>query len=127
MKAPRRARFRRVLVCCPDRAALRDVVGLLGEASYHVLVAANRRSLKPLIRRYRPDLVVFDCSQPLISSPRELRLGMPDFARPSILVLSHRRSSLSAASILNMGADEYVVKPFMHLPFMATIKRLLDK
>jgi DNA-binding response OmpR family regulator len=111
-----------------DDAALASVLTLAFEAVGHVALAA-RDGLEGLghIERSRPDLVVSDVNMPrldgfsLCRRLREAKNLVP------IILLTSRDSEIDQALGLELGADDYVVKPFSTRVLLARVHALLRR
>ena len=102
----------RVLVV-DDDATVRDVVArYLGDAGYRVDVAADGESALAAAARERPDAVVLDLMLPGtggLDVCRALRAGQ---APPAIVMLTALGEEDDRIRGLELGADDYVSKPF---------------
>ena len=102
----------RVLVV-DDDATVRDVVArYLGDAGYRVDVAADGESALAAAARKRPDAVVLDLMLPGtggLDVCRALRAGQ---APPAIVMLTALGEEDDRLLGLELGADDYVTKPF---------------
>jgi DNA-binding response OmpR family regulator len=93
----------------PLAAGLSDL--LAGEGYQPVLAADGRQALE-LFRRRKPELVLLDVMLPEKSGYevcREIRLEDP---RVPILMLTAKGQELDRIAGLELGADDYIVKPF---------------
>jgi DNA-binding response OmpR family regulator len=111
-----------------DDAALVDVLSLAFEDQGYT-VASARDGVEGLARieRERPDLVVSDVNMPRLdgfSLCRRLREG--GNAVPLILLTS-RDSDIDQALGLDLGADDYVIKPFSTRVLLARVSALLRR
>jgi DNA-binding response OmpR family regulator len=102
----------RVLVV-DDDATVRDVVArYLGDAGYRVEVAADGESALESAASDRPDAVVLDLMLPGtdgLAVCRALRAGQPS---PAIVMLTALGEEDDRIRGLELGADDYVSKPF---------------
>jgi two-component system KDP operon response regulator KdpE len=101
----------RVLVV-DDEPPIRKLLRMgLGTQGYEVLDAANGKAALELLDR-KPDLVILDLGLPdmqgldLLRRIRELNDSVP------IVVLSSRGDEAAKVKALDLGADDYVTKPF---------------
>ena len=105
------------------RRALRSV---LTAGHYEVVLAeSGSKGLESAIER-TPDLVILDLSMPDMSGldvARELRTW---YAGP-ILVLSVRDADMDKIAALDLGADDYLTKPFSAGELLARVRALLRR
>jgi signal transduction histidine kinase len=97
-----------------DNADLRSFIAGRLSRLYRVETAADGAAGLEVARRVRPDLVVSDVMMPGMDGHelcRRLRAD-PVFATMPILLLTARAGSEALAEGLEVGADDYVVKPF---------------
>jgi two-component system, OmpR family, phosphate regulon response regulator PhoB len=96
----------------PDIAAL--VAYHLARESYRVRTVADGTDALGLVERERPDLIVLDLMLPGTSGLdvlREMR-SRPDLASVPVILLTARKEEQDRIEGLQLGADDYVPKPF---------------
>lgn len=116
-----------MLVVEDDDAILEGVAFHLEKAGHRVLKARDGAAGLRLFRRERPDLVVLDLMLPQIDGWRftqEVRQG--DRAVP-IIVVSARTSEHDRVHGLQIGADDYVTKPFSMKELVARVAAQLRR
>lgn len=115
----------RILVV-DDDVAICEVLGAYVEREgYELLLASDGEAA--LTRAAKANLVVLDLMLPVISGwevAKTLRRGYPELP---ILILTARDSEDERIQGLELGADDYVVKPFSPREVMARIKALLRR
>jgi two-component system OmpR family response regulator len=117
----------RILVVEDDRTLAEFVVNGLREAGYSVDVAHDGRRGLDLAAANRPDLAVVDVMLPelngfgLIEALRHRGLRFP------VLILSARRSVDDRVRGLQIGGDDYLVKPFAFPELLARVQALLRR
>ncbi len=107
---------------------LRDAIGaLLEQASYMPLYAADAKEGYEKALALKPNLLVVDLGLSKISGfdiCRQLRKA--NLATP-IIVISAINDELEKVVLLEMGADDYIVKPFGSRELLARIKAVLRR
>lgn len=106
-----------------DEPAIRKLlrVGLVAEG-YAILEAPNARTALELIGSDRPDLVLLDLGLPDMQGHdllEKLRGDAPDLP---IVILSSRTDEAGIVKALELGADDYVTKPFGTRELVARIR-----
>jgi DNA-binding response OmpR family regulator len=116
----------RILVV-DDEPAVTDLLAYnLRKAHYDVLVAADGRQALLLAAQERPDLILLDLMLPQIDGLdvcRELRRT----SQVPIIILSARDDEIDRVLGLELGADDYVGKPFSIRELLARIKVVLRR
>lgn len=110
-----------------DEPALLDTLEYsLKRQGYEVLTAADGVKAVALARDQKPDLVVLDLMLPGMDGIEVCRTLRQDMQMP-ILMLTARADEIDKVVGLEMGADDYVTKPFSMRELMARIKALLRR
>jgi two-component system KDP operon response regulator KdpE len=116
----------RILVIDDDPAILRTLRTNLIARGYDVIVAETGEDALRAAADHRPDLVVLDLMLPGTSGldvARDLRAE----SQVPILVLSARGEERTKVRALDLGADDYLTKPFGMDELMARVRALLRR
>jgi two-component system alkaline phosphatase synthesis response regulator PhoP len=116
----------RILVVDDEQAVLDLLVYNLSKAHYEVLSAADGRQALELARQSGPDLILLDLMLPFIDGLdvcRELRRT----SKVPIIMITARGEEVDRVVGLELGADDYVSKPFSVRELMARIKAVLRR
>ncbi len=119
----------RVLVVDDDPIVCELVATTLGEHGYPTRRAADVREALYLVERETPDVVVLDVRLPDISGYQLCRRLRDDYGDSIgiILLSGERKESLDRAAGLLLGADDYMVKPFVLDELLARVQRLAKR
>jgi len=98
----------------------------LQHAGYSVLVARDGAKALELARSRRPDLIVLDLALPAIDGLNVARLLRRESAVP-IIMLTARVEESDRLAGLEVGADDYVTKPFSPRELVARVKAVLRR
>jgi DNA-binding response OmpR family regulator len=110
-----------------DEATVRDTVALrLEQDGYRVVTAADGREALQLFRAEQPDLVLLDLMLPELSGIEITRIIRGESDVP-ILMLTARDSEIDKVVGLELGADDYVTKPFSLRELQARVRALLRR
>ena len=114
----------RVLVVEDDPIQLRLAVSWLEEAGH--LVSGQTRAVAAMKQMQREsfDLVIMDWMLPEFSGDDLLRWIRARHRRLPVMFATARDEEEEIASILKLGADDYVVKPLRRLEFLARVDAL---
>jgi two-component system, OmpR family, response regulator len=110
-----------------DDARLAELVGgFLSGHGFQVTVADLGRNVPDQVRLLAPDLVVLDLGLPGEDGMAICRRLRPDYCRP-ILMLTARGNDIDHVLGLELGADDYVIKPVEPRLLLARINALLRR
>jgi DNA-binding response OmpR family regulator len=117
----------RILVIEDDRAILRGLVDNLEYESYQVLSATDGAEGYRIIREQKPDLIILDLMLPRMSGYELCRKVRAEGDATPILMLTARGEETDRVLGLDLGADDYVTKPFSVPELMARVRALLRR
>ena len=116
----------RVLVVEDDAAILETVAYNLGREGHDVITAADGVSGLQLSRETEPDLIVLDLMLPRMSGLDVCRVVREERPVP-ILVLTARSAEGDKIVGLDLGADDYMTKPFSMRELVARVGAMLRR
>jgi two-component system KDP operon response regulator KdpE len=114
----------RVLVIDDEAPIHRFLKPALAASGYEVLTAENGRQALHLIATAAPDLIVLDLGLPDMDGKEVLRQARA-FSQVPVIVLSARDREAEKIAALDLGADDYVEKPFAIGELMARLRAAL--
>ncbi len=119
----------RILVVDDDRKIVRLIQSYLEQAGMTVLTAYDGTSAMHIIRRERPDLVVLDIMLPEHDGWEITRWLREDqrLATTPVLMLTARVEDADKIRGLELGADDYLTKPFNPMEVVARVKAILRR
>ena len=110
-----------------DEPTLQETLAYnLKKEGYQVDIAADGKQGVDLARLNQPNLVILDIMLPILDGFEVCRILRQEMNTP-ILMLTARDSEFDRVLGLEMGADDYVVKPFVMRELMARVKALLRR
>ena len=101
----------KILVVDDDPAIQRTLAIGLRARGYHVLPARDGRTAVEAVQEDDPDVVLLDLGLPDLSGVDVLR-KVREWSQVPVIVLSARHDSDDKVEALDVGADDYVTKPF---------------
>lgn len=116
----------KVLVVEDDREIVKLLKYNLEKQGYRVLVAGDGEAGLALARKEKPELVLLDAMMPKLDGFEMLKLLRKESSAP-VLMLTARREEMDRVLGLELGADDYVVKPFGVRELLARVKALLRR
>ena len=119
----------RILIVDDDKEIVRVVRAYLEQAGYRALTAHNGETALHIIRHDRPDLVVLDLMLPDRDGWDITRIvrGDESLARTPIIMLTARVEDTDKIVGLELGADDYVPKPFNPNELVARVRAVLRR
>ena len=115
-----------ILVVDDDEQIQRATRSILATRHYRVLQALDGQQALEMIAEHSPNLVILDLMLPSISGLEVCREARKWYAGP-ILILSARGQERDKIQALDMGADDYLTKPFSTGELMARLRALLRR
>jgi DNA-binding response OmpR family regulator len=117
----------RTILVVDDKASVRTLVReYLTEAGFNVLTASNGREALMRARQERPDLILLDIMMPEMDGYEFIRAYRRDHQTP-IILLTARLEETDKVLGLELGADDYVTKPFGMRELVARIRAVLRR
>jgi two-component system OmpR family response regulator len=120
------AENRKILLVEDDRNLLDALKYNMLKEGYAVLAAADGADGLDIARREKPDLIILDVMLPSISGFEVCRILRKETSVP-ILMLSARADETDKVVGLDIGADDYVTKPFNLRELLARVRALLRR
>lgn len=119
----------RILVVDDDKGIARLLRTYLERAGFQVLVAYDGETALHAIRRERPDLVLLDLMLPDRDGWEITRIvrSDPTVAQTPIVMLTARVDDTDKIVGLNLGADDYLTKPFNPQVVVAHVRAVLRR
>ena len=113
-----------------DEAPIREMLGYtLMKAGYTLREAADVEQARPILADDRPDLVLLDWMLPGMSGAEYARRirSNPDTSDIPIIMLTARGEEADKVRGLDVGADDYVTKPFSTGELLARIRAVMRR
>ncbi len=117
----------RILVIEDDPAILRGLTDNLQYESYEVLTATDGEAGYRLIVERNPDLVILDLMLPKMNGYELCRRVRGEGITTPILMLTARGEEVDQVMGLDLGADDYVTKPFSVPELLARVRAMLRR
>jgi len=101
----------------------------LKKEGYEVTWKPNGEEALEAIRKEKPDLILLDIMMPVMDGYEVLRRIREDENLKSIpvVMLTARAQERDVVKGIDMGADDYITKPFHPTELLARVKRILGK
>lgn len=121
------SRHQRILVCDDDELLVDLLTYRLAAKGYDVTSARDGGEALERIAQETPDAVVLDAMMPVVDGFEVLRRIREDrtTANVPVVMLSARKQERDIVGALELGASDFVVKPFIPEELLARLARLL--
>jgi two-component system alkaline phosphatase synthesis response regulator PhoP len=119
----------RILVVDDDKSIVKVLTAYLEQSGYQVLPAYDGEMALHALRRERPDLVLLDLMMPNRDGREVTNIIRADktLASTPIIMLTARVEDTDKIIGLELGADDYITKPFNAHEVVARVKSLLRR
>ncbi len=98
----------------------------LQEPGWEILAAPDGETALDLVERELPDLVLLDVAMPEMDGFEVLR-EIRRFSDVPVIMLTVKDDEMSKVMGLELGADDYITKPFSHLELLARVRAVLRR
>ncbi|WP_446898063.1 response regulator [Clostridium sp. LBM24168] len=116
----------KILIVDDDENICEVIKMYVESAGYDVRIANDGKSAEEVFLEYKPDLVLLDIMLPNIDGIDVLKWIRKDFETP-VIMLTAKGETFDKVLGLELGADDYIVKPFEAKEMLARIKAVLRR
>ncbi len=119
----------KILIVDDDEDVLLIVQTILDNAGYTAVVARNGRDGVEKAMEARPDLILLDVMMPELSGWEVCTTlkSAPETRQIPIAMLTVKSEIRDLITGMQVGADDYITKPFTRKKLLSTVRRLLDE
>ncbi len=117
---------KRILIVDDEVSILKFLRSNLEDRGYAVISASNGEEALNTIERELPDLIVLDVMMPKMDGCEVCR-RLREWSQIPIIMLSARGDEKDKVKCLDLGADDYIVKPFGASELMARVSAVLRR
>jgi two-component system KDP operon response regulator KdpE len=110
----------------PDVAKVVRMSFEVQEPDWEALAAYDGEEALAIFETEQPDLVLLDIMMPEMSGFEVLK-ELRRFSDVPVIVLTAKENEIDKVMGLNLGADDYITKPFGHLELVARVKAVLRR
>lgn len=121
-----KARSMRVLIVDDDPPSLKMTAFLLAQEGYEVITADNGLDALRLVEQELPDLAILDVMMPGLDGLQVTQRIRRNMNLP-IIILSAKGEAADRVSGLDIGADDYLAKPFEPAELLARVRSVLRR
>jgi two-component system OmpR family response regulator len=118
--------IKKILVVEDDRNLLDTLIYNLKQDQYEVVSASDGEKALTIAREHKPDLMVLDLMLPKLNGLEVCRILRKEMTVP-ILMLTAKNEEVDKIIGLEIGADDYMTKPFSMRELLARIRAMLRR
>lgn len=115
-----------IMVVDDEKRLVSLVEAYLSQEGFHVVTASNGRDAIFLARQEKPDLIILDIMMPEMDGYEFMRLHRKERNTP-IILLTAKVDKDDKVIGLELGADDYVTKPFRPRELLARVRAVLRR
>lgn len=115
-----------ILVVDDEVGIIKYVRAILSENGYKVSTTGDGLAALEAVEREQPDLIILDIMMPKVDGFEVCR-RLREWTQIPIIMLSARADETDKVRCLDLGADDYVTKPFGRNELLARVKAILRR
>jgi two-component system response regulator VicR len=116
-----------LILVVEDETSIAEVISLyLRRAGYNVQIASDGKQAMTIFETQRPQFVILDLMLPEVDG-FSLTRWLRDRSNVPIIMLTARREEIDRIAGLEMGADDYVVKPFSPQELVSRVRAVMRR
>ena len=116
----------KIIIVEDDPGISKYLQAALRSHGYDTLLAPDGKTALEMIASHCPDLLLLDLGLPDMDGSEIIR-SVRAWSRMPIIIISARSAEIDKAAALDMGADDYLTKPFNILELKARIRALIRR
>ena len=117
----------KTILVVEDEASIAEVVSLyLKRAGYQVQIASDGKQAMSIFENQMPEFVILDLMLPQVDG-LSLTRWLRERSNVPIIMLTARREEIDRIMGLEMGADDYVVKPFSPQELVSRVRAVMRR
>ena len=116
----------KILIVEDEKGILSFMTTVLSSNGYDVISANSGAKAITMVTSHCPDLVILDLGLPDMDGVEVLRF-IREWTHLPIIVVSARTHERDKVEALDLGADDYIAKPFGIMEFLARVRALLRR
>lgn len=116
----------KVLIVDDDVNILEVLKMYLGNSGYDIRSCSDGREVQEIFPDYKPNLVILDIMMPILDGTEILKWIRRDSSVP-VIMLTAKGELFDKCLALELGADDYMVKPFEPKELLARIKAVMRR
>ena len=115
----------KTILIVEDDSNIRELLSLyLEQEGYHIEMAQDGADGLRAFKRVHPDLVLLDLMMPVMDGTQMIR-ELRTFSKTPVIILTAKGEVFDKVTLLELGADDYITKPFEMREVIARVRAVL--
>src|SRR5690242_3701146 len=119
--------MQKILIVEDDRATRKALQQLFEPEGYQVVMAPDGEQGIAAFHDVKPDFVILDLRMPRMGGKELCRLIRKESEEVPIIILTGSADEIDRVLLLELGADDYVIKPFSPKELLARVRAVLRR
>ncbi len=117
----------KTILIVEDDSNIRELLGLyLEQEGYHIETAQDGAEGLRAYKRVHPDLILLDLMMPVMDGTQMIR-ELRTFSKTPVVVLTAKGEVYDKVALLELGADDYITKPFEMREVIARVRAVMRR
>ena len=117
----------KTILIVEDDSNIRELLSLyLEQEGYHIEMAQDGADGLRAFKRVHPDLVLLDLMMPVMDGTQMIR-ELRTFSKTPVIILTAKGEVFDKVTLLELGADDYITKPFEMREVIARVRAVLRR
>ena len=117
----------KTILIVEDDGNIRELLHLyLGQEGYRIETAQDGAEGLRVFKRVHPDLVLLDLMMPVMDGTQMIR-ELRTFSKTPVIILTAKGEVFDKVTLLELGADDYITKPFEMREVIARVRAVLRR
>ena len=117
----------KTILIVEDDVNIRELLHLyLEQEGYHIETAQDGADGLRMFKRVHPDLVLLDLMMPVMDGTQMIR-ELRSFSKTPVIVLTAKGEVFDKVALLELGADDYITKPFEMREVIARVRAVMRR
>ena len=116
----------KIIIVEDDPGISKYLQAALRSHGYDILLAPDGKTALEMIASHCPDVLLLDLGLPDMDGSEIIR-SVRTWSRMPIIIISARSAEIDKAAALDMGADDYLTKPFLMQELLLRVQHLLQR
>ncbi len=114
------------VLVCDDEEGVRETLKHMLGTEYELSFAANGEEAVEHVKAHNPDMAIMDIKMPRLNGLEALRKIKELKPGIRVVIITGYESTDVATEAINLGADDYITKPFRQQKILSQVRALLD-